>query len=102
MTVVALYKRLVECREFVLPKQLLRAGTSIGANVEEALAGQSKRDFAAKMAIALKEARESRYWLKLLRESDLTDLDVSQELDRIEELIRILTAIIKTAAPRAR
>ena len=100
LIIIALYQQLLRCGEFVLSKQLLRAGTSVGANVEEALAGQSKRDFAAKMAIALKEARESKYWLRLLRDSDLTNIDVSNEIERAEELIRILTSIVKTTIPR--
>ena len=81
-----------------LANQLLRSGTSIGANIAEAQAGQSKKDFIAKMAIAAKEARETHYWLKLLTatnivaESKLTDLK-----DESNQLIAILTAIIKTA-----
>ena len=100
LIIIALYKQLLGSGEFVLSKQLLRSGTSIGANVEEALAGQSKRDFAAKMVIALKEARESKYWLRLLRDSDLTNIDVSNEIERVEELIRILTSIVKTTLQR--
>jgi four helix bundle protein len=81
-----------------LSKQLLRSGTSIGANVEEALAGQSRKDFLAKMAIASKEAREARYWLVLLQQSNLTNLDLYQAIKNSEELIRILTSIVKTTA----
>ncbi|MGK0414333.1 MAG: four helix bundle protein [Polaribacter sp.] len=55
----------------------MRSGTSIGANVEEALAGQSKRDFTAKMSISSKEAREIKYWLRLLKQSELTDLEIN-------------------------
>ena len=98
LMVIELYKRLQAQGERILSKQLLRCVTSIGANVEEADAGQSKKDFLTKMAIASKEARETRYWLKLLRESKLTDIDVTNELERIEELIRILTAIVKTTS----
>jgi four helix bundle protein len=75
--------------------QLLRSGTSIGANVEEAQAGQSRADFVSKMAIALKEARETRYWLRLLRESGLADsgsLDIV--IKEATELSNILGAII--------
>jgi four helix bundle protein len=75
---------------------LLRSGTSIGANVEEASAGQSRKDFLAKMSIASKEARETKYWLRLLQKSKLVDIDVTNELAKIDELIRILTAIVKT------
>ncbi len=67
---VKLYKYLVdEKREFVLSKQLLRSGTSIGANVEEAIGGQSKKDFIAKISIAYKEARETHYWLRILKDT---------------------------------
>jgi four helix bundle protein len=64
--IIALYRKLGNSNEFVLSKQLLRSGTSIGANVEEALAGQSRVDFISKMSIASKEARETNYWLRLL------------------------------------
>jgi len=95
--VVKLPRTLQDKREFVISNQLLKSGTSIGANVEEAQAGQSKKDFLAKMAIASKEARETKYWLRLIRETGIGDVDVSQELDAVEELIRILTAIVKTS-----
>ena len=66
--IVNLYKLLsTEKKEFVLSKQLLRSGTSIGANIEEAIGGQSDKDFLSKLSIAYKEARESMYWLKLLQ-----------------------------------
>lgn len=94
--IVVLYKELIKQKEFVISKQLLRSGTSIGANIEEAIAGQSKKDFAHKMAIALKEARETRYWLKLLKEGNLADLDFDQYLVGVDEVIRILIKIIKT------
>lgn len=98
LRIIRLYTKLQEHREFVLSRQLLRSGTSIGANVTEATAGQSRRDFLAKMSIASKEARETRYWLQLLRESQLVTIDVSEELSDVEELIRILTSIVKTTA----
>jgi len=66
-----LYRQMQGQNEYVLSKQLLRAGTSIGANVEEASAAQSRKDFAAKMAISSKEARETHYWLRLIRDSQL-------------------------------
>ncbi len=66
LLIIELYKQLIAEKEFVLSKQLLRSGTSIGANVEEATAAISKRDFAYKMSISSKEARETRYWLRLL------------------------------------
>jgi len=68
---VNLYRHLAEQqKEFVLSKQVLRSGTSIGANVEEAIGGQSRRDFLSKCSIAYKEARETRYWLRLLRDTE--------------------------------
>ena len=68
--VVRLYQHLsTEKKEFVLSKQLLRSGTGIGANVEEAIGGQSRADFASKLAIAYKEARETSYWLRLLKDT---------------------------------
>jgi four helix bundle protein len=71
LRIVKLYKHLIEVKkEFVLSKQLLRCGTSIGANVEEALGGQSDKDFIAKISIAYKESRETNYWLRLLKDSD--------------------------------
>ena len=97
LRIINLYKNLLVEKEYIISKQLLRSGTSIGANIEEALAGQSKRDFTAKMSISSKEARETKYWLRLLKESDLTEIDVDPLLQDIEELIRMLTAIVKTA-----
>lgn len=95
--VIRLYKALREEREFVLSGQLLRCGTSIGANVEEATAAQSRKDFISKMAVASKEARETLYWLRLLRESGLCpSIDLSQAVDECHELTRILAAIVKT------
>jgi len=76
LKIIALYKKLLIENEYIISKQLLRCGTSIGANIEEALAGQSIRDFTAKMSISSKEARETRYWLRLLKESELTNIDV--------------------------
>jgi len=69
-----------EKREFVLSKQLLRSGTSIGANVEEAIGGQSKRDFLAKISISYKEARETHYWIRLLTDSEYLDKELSKDL----------------------
>ena len=97
LLVIELYKKLVSEKEFVLSKQLLRSGTSIGANVEEANAAFSKKDFAAKMSIASKEARETRYWLRLLDKSKLANVDCTRLLTEIEPIINILTAIVKTA-----
>jgi four helix bundle protein len=98
LEIIELFKKLQAGHEYILSKQLLRSGTSIGANVEEALAGQSRKDFIAKMAVASKEARESRYWLVLLQESGLARIELNPALKNIDELIRILTSIVKTAA----
>ncbi len=96
LDIIKLYIKLREQREYVISKQLLRSGTSIGANIEEATSGQRRKDFLSKMSIATKEARETSYWLKLLQESDLTDLNVKDELAAAEELIRMLVSIVKT------
>ncbi|AFH50144.1 Hypothetical protein IALB_2441 [Ignavibacterium album JCM 16511] len=97
LDIIELYKFLKCKNEFVISKQLLRSGTSIGANIEEANAAQTKKDFATKMALASKEARETRYWLRLLSKSNLIDYDYKNYLNKIDELIRIITAIVKTA-----
>ncbi len=97
LAVVRLCTQLKEQKQFEIASQLLRCGTSIGANVEEALAGYSRREFAAKMSIALKEAREANYWLRLLTDAEILVDDRGKELlDQSEELIRILTSIVKT------
>ncbi len=83
--------------EYVLSKQLLRSGTSIGANVKEALRGQSRPDFGTKMNIALKEASESEYWIELLTETNyLTEEQGNSMLQDCRELIKLLTSIVKT------
>lgn len=94
--IIELYKQLIEKKQFILSKQLLRSATSIGANVEEAIAAQSSKDFVSKMSIASKEARESRYWLRLLNKSRLVELNYQPYLDAIEHIINILTKIVKT------
>ncbi len=97
LEIIRFGRRLREEREYEIAGQLLRAGTSIGANVEEALVAVSRADFVAKMAIASKEARETNYWLRLLRDSKTLPAEVvSPMLERAEELLRMLTAIVKT------
>lgn len=90
LRIVKVYKYLSqEKKEFVLSKQLLRSGTSIGANIEEAIGGQSKADFFAKLTIAYKEARESKYWIRLLRDSDYLTIEQSDDLLKdVEELLK--------------
>ena len=98
--IVNLYKYLLdEKREFVLSKQLLRSGTSIGANVKEAVRGQSKADFRSKMNIALKEASETEYWLEILFETDYLNRPQFESIhyDTVE-LIKILTSIVKNSS----
>ncbi len=97
LQIIQLYKILQEQKEYVISKQLLRCATSIGANVEEANAGQSRKDFIAKMSIASKEARESRYWLRLLDKSQLVKYDFTEYLTTIEHIINIITKIVKTS-----
>ena len=97
ISIIGLYKQLIDEKEYTISKQLLKSGTSIGANIEEAMAGQSRKDFISKMAIASKEARETRYWLRLIDKSDLFDVEVGSYLLDIDEIVRILTAIVKTS-----
>jgi four helix bundle protein len=94
--IIHLYKQLIDKKEYVLSKQLLRSSTSVGANIEEANGGFSKRDFTAKMGIALKEARETKYWLRLIHVSKIVEIDVTDYLKEIEEIVNILTSIVKT------
>jgi four helix bundle protein len=85
-------------REFELSKQLLKSGTSIGANVEEAIGAQSKKDFINKLSIAYKEARETSYWIRLLMEiGDLAKCKPSELLDESQQLERLPVSIIKTS-----
>lgn len=85
-------------KEFVLSKQILRSGTSIGANIEEGGQAQSKIDFVHKLSIAQKESAETNYWLRLLRDSNyLTEKQAESVLKDCEELQKLLTASIKTA-----
>ena len=100
--VVKLYKYLsAEKKEFVLSKQMLRSGTSIGANVNEAVSSESKRDFVHKLGIALKEARETAYWLNLLKDSDyISKEEFSPLSNTCNSLIKILSSIILTTRER--
>lgn len=101
---VNLYKHLItEKKEYVMSKQLLKSGTSIGANVSEGEQGQSKADFHSKMCIALKEANETYYWLRLLFATEyLTEKEyLSMETD-IKEIIALLTSICKTTQQNQR
>ena len=96
---IDIYKYLSTTKhEYVLSKQLLRSGTSIGANINEAQAAISKKDFIAKVSISSKEARESKYWLMLLKDSGyLENNEYESILKEIDSIIKILTSIVKTA-----
>lgn len=102
LEIVRLYKKIInDKKEYVLAKQLLRSGTSIGANINEAISGQSKRDFVHKLNIALKEARETNYWLNLLKDSEYINLSEFETLNnKCNELIKMLTSIIMTTKER--
>ena len=102
LEIIELYQFLKEKREFVLSKQLLRSATAIGANISEALAGGSRRDFMYKMSLASKESRESFYWLTLLQRSQMVRYNFSDELAMCEELIRMLTSIVKTTSTKTK
>lgn len=97
--IINLYKYLCEeKKEFVLSKQLLRSGTSIGANIKEAIQGQSKKDFLSKMNISLKEASETEYWIELLIATNyLNERDGNSILEDCVEIKKILHSIVKTS-----
>jgi len=102
LKVIEVYKQLTEeKREFILSKQFLRCGTSVGANVEEAIGGQTTKDFVMKFTIAYKEAREVLYWIRLLTDANYLKKEQSgQLLEDADELCRILVKIITTAKNR--
>lgn len=96
--IVNLYKTLSEKKEFVLSRQILRSGTSIGANIRESEHAQSKADFIHKLSISLKEANETEYWLDLLYQTKyLSDIEFQNIKPKIIELLRLLTSIVKTS-----
>ncbi|MGZ3882673.1 MAG: four helix bundle protein [Bacteroidia bacterium] len=99
--VVNLNKQLSVTNDSIILKQLLRSATSIGANVQEGSAGQSKRDFITKMSIASKEARETLYWIKLLSVTKYYSVDLNKYYSDCDELARILTKIVKTSQANA-
>ncbi len=96
--IVKVYQYLCENKkEYILSKQLLRSGTSIGANVEEAIGGQSDKDFFAKLTISYKEARETHYWIRLLTDTDYLNKSESDSLLLdVEEILKIIGSIQKT------
>lgn len=94
--IVHLYEYLCEKKEYVMSKQVLRSGTSIGANIRESGRGQSKADFAAKLSIALKEADETLFWLELLKETGYIEERLADSLcEDCEEIIKILVSVTK-------
>ncbi len=96
--IVNLYKYLAQSKkEFILSKQLVRSGTSIGANIEEAIGGQSRKDFYAKINVAYKEARETHYWLRILRDTNyISQKQAVSILADCDELLKIIGSIIRT------
>ena len=97
--VVKMHLHICETQQNLSPisRQLLRAGISVGANVEEAIGGHTEKDFSAKMSIAYKEARETKYWIRLLRDSGIIDKTLAVSfLSDIEEIVKIIGSIIRT------
>lgn len=97
--IVNLYKFLCDDKKvYVLSKQLLRSGTSVGANIEEAIGGLSNADFIARLGIAYKEARETVYWIKLLKATDyISEQESNSMFSDAEEILKILGSILKTS-----
>ena len=98
LKIIELSMLLKKDHNYEIASQILRSGTSIGANVEEAQAAQSKRDFVSKLQISSKEARETKYWLRLIKESKLANKEVDELMKDCDELINILTKIVKTSS----
>ena len=100
LEIIDLYKYMIGNKEYILCKQVLRSGTSIGANVQESQAAQSKADFISKMSIASKEARETKYWLRLLGQSGYLDGYLRKDaiLANVNSIINIITKIVKTSS----
>src|SRR5690606_32047410 len=96
LIIIELYKKLQEQREYVISKQLLRSATSIGANIAESEASESRADFVHKLSIASKEARETLYWLRLLERSRLVEIELTKHIESCDEIIKLLTSIVKT------
>ncbi len=101
LRIIRMYSFLVkEKNEYVMSRQILRSGTSIGANAREASTAQSKRDFYSKLHISFKEAAETEYWLELLHESGYIDEEPFNSIhEECRELLKILTSILKTKPP---
>ena len=96
--IVELSKKLNIQNEYILSKQILKSGTSIGANVEETIGGISKREFRAKMSISSKEARETKYWLRLLKDTQYISIDEFEELNsKLTAILKILFRIVESS-----
>ncbi|MBS1760048.1 MAG: four helix bundle protein [Bacteroidetes bacterium] len=101
LEIIKLYKYLIEQKEFVLSKQIMRSGTSIGANIHEGVVSESKKDFIHKLNIALKESNETIYWLNLLKDSEYISEDYfSNLIGNCIEIKKILNSIILTTKQR--
>lgn len=102
LQIIKLYKYLNSKHEYIMSKQLLRSGTSIGAKVEESQAAQSRRDFISKMSIASKEARESKYWIRSLQHSGYLDNFKNRDelLVEVTNIVNIITKIVKSTQER--
>jgi len=98
LKIIELSQSLKEERNYEIANQIIRSGTSIGANVEEAQAAQSKKDFISKLSISSKEARETKYWLRLIKESKISNNKLDVLINDCDDLINILTTIVKTSA----
>jgi four helix bundle protein len=97
LEIIKLSRVLVEDKEYVISKQLMRSGTAIGALIEEAIGAESRRDFLHKMSVAHKEAREAHYWLRLLDASHLLpEENLADNIAKVDELVRLLTAITRS------
>ena len=99
LKIIKIYQELTKDRkEFIISKQLIRSGTSIGANIEEAIGAQSRKDFISKISISYKETRETLYWLHILTDSDFLNKQQSDTLIYdCEELLKIIGSILKTS-----
>ena len=101
LDVVKVCQALTERKEYLLSKQLLRSGTSIGANIEEAMHAQTTSDFIHKLSIAQKESSETNYWIRLLTDSAIVDAELGDDLlMKCDEIQRIIAAILKTTKSR--
>jgi len=101
LMVIKLYSELKKIKEFDIARQLLRSGTSIGANVEESLAAYSRKDFNYKMGIASREARETRYWMRLIQKGKILTIP-KEYFKEVDEINSILTSIVKTTSESLR